>query len=76
MKTCRLKELREDRRMTQDQLAIKSGITRQTIINIETDPTYNPTVSTLIKLCDALGCTLEELFLTDSAQYIEQRTKQ
>ena len=68
MKTCRLKELREDRRMTQDQLAIKSGITRQTIINIETDPTYNPTVSTLIKLCDALGCTLEELFLTDSAQ--------
>ncbi len=68
MKTCRLKELREDRRMTQDQLAIKSGITRQTIINIETDPTYNPTVSTLIKLCDALGCTLEELFFTDSAQ--------
>ncbi len=64
----RLKEMREIKRMTQEELADKSGVTRQTISTIETDPTYNPTLNTLSKLCDALHCTMEELFFTQAAQ--------
>lgn len=64
----RLKEFREDRRLTQDQLSSLSGVTRQTISYIESNADYNPTLSTLLKLCNALNCSMEELFFTRTAQ--------
>lgn len=59
----RLKEFREEARLTQDELSAKSGVTRQTINYLENDPAYNPTVNTLKKLADALGRTIQEIFL-------------
>ena len=64
----KLKEAREERRMTQEELAAKSGISRQTIVSIETDPTYNTTFGTLTKLADALGTTIDKIFFTRTAQ--------
>lgn len=64
----KLKEVREEKRMTQEELAAKSGISRQTIIAIETDPAYNTTFNTLVKLSEALGTTIDALFFTTSAQ--------
>lgn len=64
----KLKEAREERRMTQEELAAKSGISRQTIVSIETDPTYNTTFATLTKLADALGTTIDKIFFAQSAQ--------
>ena len=64
---CRLKELREEKRMTQEQLSIKSGVSRPTIISIENDENYNATIGTLIKLCDALGVGLDQLFSVQNA---------
>lgn len=59
----RLKEVREEKRLTQEELAAKSGVSRQTIIAIETDPTYNTTFNTLVKLSDALETPIDALFL-------------
>lgn len=47
--------------MTQETLAKKTGVTRQTIILIEKEK-YNPTIMLCFKLCQALNKTLETLF--------------
>lgn len=53
--------------MTQEELAAKSGVSRQTIVSIENDATYNTTFNTLIKLADALETTVDKIFFTESA---------
>lgn len=60
----RLKELREQANMTQQQLAEKSGVSRATITNIERETQVNVMTGTIIKLADALGVEAEELFFT------------
>lgn len=64
----KLRETREAKRLTQDELSKKSGVSRQTIVAIETDETYNPTFNTLVKLADALETTVDKIFFADSAQ--------
>jgi transcriptional regulator with XRE-family HTH domain len=54
--------LRERAGLTQRQLAIGLGVTDQTVSNWETGrrtPTLTPQQT--LKLCQILGCTLEEL---------------
>jgi DNA-binding XRE family transcriptional regulator len=58
-----LKARRIEKRMTQEELAQKSKISRQTIISIENDEQYNVTTNTLVSLADALGITVDQLFL-------------
>ncbi len=47
--------------LTQEQLAEKVGVTRQTIIAIERG-NYTPSVLLALKLSSAFGITVEELF--------------
>ncbi len=47
--------------MTQQDLADRVGVTRQTIHSIETGK-YRPTVELALRLARALGATVEELF--------------
>lgn len=47
--------------LTQEQLAEKVGVTRQTIGLIEAG-NYNPSISLCIEICKALNCSLDELF--------------
>ena len=61
--TINLKEVRIDKRLTQEELAVKSNISRQTIVAIENDPSYNVTYKTLTSLADALDVTVDQLFL-------------
>lgn len=58
----KIKEMREDLRMTQEELATKSGVSRGTIIALENDEDKNVTTTTLCKLANALGTTVEQLF--------------
>ena len=58
-----LKERRIEKRMTQEELAQKSNISRQTIVSIENDPQYNVTSKTLVSLAKALDITVDQLFL-------------
>ena len=58
----RLKEIREEKHMTQEELSSKSGVSRQTIISLEPNQNYNVTIGTLTKLADALEITVDQFF--------------
>jgi putative transcriptional regulator len=47
--------------LTQQELADRVGVTRQTIISIEKGK-YSPTVGLALRLARAFGVTVEELF--------------
>lgn len=64
----KLREAREAKGLTQEELARKSGVTRQTIIAIETSKGYNTTFNTLVKLAAALETTVDQIFFADGAQ--------
>ena len=51
--------------LTQEDLARKVGVTRQTVLAIEKG-NYAPSVLLALKLARALGCTVEDLFDEDS----------
>ena len=56
-----IRELRAQREMTQQELADRVGVTRQTIIAMEQDK-YSPSLETAFKVALALGVTLEHCF--------------
>lgn len=62
----RLKELREDMGLTQEQLSIRLDITRQQLSNYETNK-YQPSFDILIRISD---------FFNVSLDYLLCRTKQ
>ncbi|OHT45912.1 transcriptional regulator [Flavobacterium tructae] len=57
----RLKELRSEKKMSQEELADKSEITLSQIARIET-AIINPTVSTIFKIARGLDVSPKELF--------------
>lgn len=61
MKNLRLKAARAALDMSQQELAEKVGVTRQTINSIEKGD-YNPTINLCTAICKTLGKTLDELF--------------
>lgn len=61
MKNLRLKAARAALDMSQQDLADKVGVSRQTINSIEKGD-YNPTIKLCISICRVLGKTLDELF--------------
>ncbi|MFC3419907.1 helix-turn-helix transcriptional regulator [Salinicoccus hispanicus] len=60
-KNLKMKSARAAHDFTQKDLALKTGVSRQTINLIEKGE-YNPSLALCIKICKALGCTLDELF--------------
>ena len=63
-KNNKLKLARIERDLTQEQLADKIGITRQTIGLIEAGK-YNPTIKLCIAICKELNKTLDDIFWKD-----------
>ena len=61
MKNLKLKSARAALDLSQQQLADKVGVSRQTINAIEKGD-YNPTIKLCISICRVLGKTLDELF--------------
>jgi putative transcriptional regulator len=60
-----IKELRAAREMTQQELADRVGVTRQTIIAMEQDR-YSPSLETAFKVALTLGVGIEECFRYDA----------
>lgn len=56
-----IRDLRAAREMTQQDLADRVGVTRQTVIAMEQDK-YSPSLETAFKVAMALGVTLEQCF--------------
>ena len=63
MKT-RIKELRARYDLTQEDLARKVGVRRETILFIEKGK-YNPSLKLAYDISKALNATIEELFIFD-----------
>ena len=63
-KNLKMKSARAALDMSQDALAKKIGVTRQTINSVENGD-YNPTITLCVSICRALGKTLDELFWTE-----------
>lgn len=57
----RLKQLRSEKKITQEELAYRSELTLSQIARIETVK-INPTVSTMFRIAKALDVSLSELF--------------
>ena len=50
--------------MTQQELAVRTGVTRQTIIAVEKGE-FNPSVKLALKMAAAFHVKVEELFMLD-----------
>ncbi len=61
MKNMRMKLARVEKELSQEDLAIIIGVTRQTIGMIENGK-YNPTLKLCLNICKALDKSLNELF--------------
>ena len=64
MKNLKIKSARAAFDLSQEQLADKVGVTRQTIGMIESGK-FNPSLQLCIAICKALGKTLNDIFWED-----------
>lgn len=64
----RLQAEREAQAVSITELSRRSGISRQTIYSIESDPSYEPMGASMARLATALGRELGDLFLSESEQ--------
>ena len=57
----KIRQMRREKGLLQEQLAKKCGVSRQTINAIENNK-YDPTLALAFKLAQELGTTVDELF--------------
>ncbi|HIZ30919.1 MAG TPA: helix-turn-helix transcriptional regulator [Candidatus Fournierella merdipullorum] len=58
----KIREMRREKGLLQEQLAKKCGVSRQTINAIENNK-YDPTLALAFKLAQELGTTVDDLFM-------------
>lgn len=63
----RIKELRKERKLSQEELALMVGTTRQTITSIETGK-YIASLPLAFKIANYFGLAIEEVF--DLSEYL------
>ena len=65
-KNVAMKQARAEAGLSQQELADKLGVSRQTINAIEKGD-YNPTIKLCVGICRVLGLTLNDLFWEEEA---------
>lgn len=60
----RLKEYRTERAWSQGELALRLGVSRQTINAVETDK-YDPSLPLALRMAKLFGVPVDEIFLDD-----------
>ncbi len=58
----KIKELRKIKKITQDELALAVGVTRQTVISLE-NGRYNASLILAHKIALYFGLTIEDIFI-------------
>ena len=71
----RILELCRERDLTINKLSSMSGVTQSTVNNIVSGRNNSTTISTIKKLCDGLGITIEEFFKSELFRNLEQEIK-
>ena len=62
----RLKEIREQKKLTQEDLEKASGVSRQTISAIENNDEYQAKTGTLMALAWAMDVTIDQIFFENA----------
>jgi transcriptional regulator with XRE-family HTH domain len=71
----RILELCREQNITINRLSSMSGVTQSTVNNIVSGRNNSATISTIKKLCDGLGITIEEFFASELFRHLEQEVK-
>ena len=71
----RILELCRERDITINKLSNMSGVTQSTVNNIVSGRNNSATISTIKKLCDGLGITIEDFFHSELFRGLEQELK-
>lgn len=71
----RIIQLCQEHNLSINKLSGISGVTQSTVNNIVSGRNNSATVSTIKKLCDGLGITIEEFFHSDLFVGLEQEIK-
>ena len=71
----RIIQLCQERNISINKLSSISGVTQSTVNNIVSGRNNSVTVSTIKKLCDGLGITIEEFFRSELFAGLEQEIK-
>ena len=71
----RLLNLCYEKRMSIHKLAMESGVAPSTIKNILYGKSKNPGIVTIKMLCDGLGISLTDFFVTEEFSSLEQEMK-
>ena len=58
----KIKELREEAKLTQQELGEKLTVSRQTIISLENGK-HNPSIILVFKIANIFGRSIEEIFI-------------
>lgn len=70
----KVKMARVEASLTQEELANKAKVTRQTISLIEKGK-YNPTLKLCLEICYALDKSLDELFWVSKGEFNNEKNK-
>lgn len=68
----RILDLCREHNFTVNKLCTASGVTQSTVNNIISGRNNSTTISTIKKLCDGLGITIEEFFQAEVFRHLEQ----
>ena len=71
----RILELCREQNISINKLSGMSGVTQSTVNNIISGRNRSTTISTIKKLCDGLGITIEDFFHSDLFRGLEQELK-
>ncbi len=71
----RILQLCRERDLSVNKLCTMSGVTQSTVNNIISDRNHSVTVSTIQKLCDGLGISIQDFFDSPLFKDIEQEIK-
>ncbi|MEI3607107.1 helix-turn-helix transcriptional regulator [Pseudogracilibacillus sp. SE30717A] len=63
----RIKEYRVQESLTQEQLSRKVGVSRQSIVAIESGK-YNPSLELAFKIAREFNCSIEDVFLFEEGE--------
>lgn len=71
----RIVQLCEEREISGNKLSNISGVTQSTVNNIVSGRNRSATISTIKKLCDGFGITIQEFFDAEQFHDLEQEVK-
>jgi len=71
----RILELCQERDISVNKLSTICGVTQSTVSNIVSGRNRSATISTIKKICDGLGLTIQEFFESELFQNLEQEIK-